>query len=70
MSVVGHEKISNLSIISAELQLQHVWVVLHTAPLDVDRGLLLPPTGRVLGCPVHLIQSSLFIKRKQTHTHE
>lgn len=57
--IVGHEEIPTLSIISVQLQLQHVWVVPHTAPLDVYGGLLLPTTGWVLGWPVHLVQSSL-----------
>lgn len=57
--VIYHEKIPLLSIISVELQLQHVWVVLHAAPLDVYWRLLLSATLRVLGWPVHLVQSSL-----------
>lgn len=64
MPVVGHEKISRLSIISAELQLQHVRVVSDAAPLDVDRRLLLAAARRILGCPVHLVQSSLCTGKK------
>lgn len=59
MPVVGHEESSLLGIISAQLQLQHVWVEPDVAPLDVDWGLLLSSTRWVFGCPVHLIQSPL-----------
>lgn len=58
--VVGQEEVPSLSIISAELQLQHVGVVPHAAPLDVNGGLFLPSTRRVPGWPVHLVQSSLW----------
>ena len=44
VSVIGHEEIPSLCIISLELQLQHIGVVSHIAPLDVDWGLLLTAT--------------------------
>ena len=61
--VIGHEKIPFLGIISVELQLQHVWVVLHAAPLDVYWRLLLTAAFRVPGRPVHLVQRSLCGKK-------
>lgn len=63
VAVVGHEEIPFLSIITAQLQLQHFWVVPHAAPLDVNRGLLLTATCGVLGRPVHLVQSSLCVNK-------
>lgn len=63
VAVVGHEEIPFLSIIPAQLQLQHVGVESHVAPLDVNRGLLLSATCGVLGRPVHLVQSSLCVNK-------
>lgn len=65
MPVIGHEKFPFQSIISVELQLQHVWVVSHAAPLDVYWGLLLTTTCGVLGWPVHLVQGSLYVKKTE-----
>lgn len=62
VAVVGHEEVPFLSIIACQLQLQHFWVVPHTAPLNVNRRLLPPTTCRVFGWPVHLVQSSLWVK--------
>lgn len=59
VTVIGHEEGSPLSIVAAQLQLQHVRVESHVAPLDVDGRLLLSSTCGVLGGPVHLIQSPL-----------
>lgn len=59
VTVVGHEEVPSLSIVAAQLQLQHVRVESHAAPLDVDGRLLLSSTGGVDGGPVHLIQSPL-----------
>lgn len=63
VAIVGHEEVPFLSIIACELQLQHFWVVPHTAPLNVNRRLLPPTTCRVFGWPVHLVQSSLWVKK-------
>lgn len=66
--VVGHEEVSLLCIVAAELQLQHVRVVPHVASLDVDGTLLLSSTRRVFNRPVHLVQSPLCVHR-QTGTY-
>lgn len=59
VSVVGHAKSPSLSVISSQLQLQYVWVVSDFASLDVNRRLFLSAASRILGRPVHLVQSSL-----------
>lgn len=59
VTIVGHEEGPPLVIVAAQLQLQHVRVESHVAPLDVDGRLLLSSTCGVLGGPVHLIQSPL-----------
>lgn len=60
VAVVAHAEDPPLSIVAAQLQLQHVRVESHAAPLDVDGRLLLSSTCGVLGGPVHLIQGPLW----------
>lgn len=60
VTVVAHAEDPLLSIVAAQLQLQHVRVESHVPPLDVDGRLLLSSTCGVLGGPVHLIQSPLW----------
>lgn len=62
VAVVGHEEIPSLSIVAAQLQLQHVWVEPDVAPLDVDGRLFLSTACGVFVSPVHLIQSSLCVE--------
>lgn len=59
VTVVGHVEVPLLSVVAIQLQLQHVRVESHIAPLDVNGRLLLSSTRRVFGGPVHLIQSPL-----------
>lgn len=60
VAVVAHVEGPPLIIVAAQLQLQHLRVESHVAPLDVDGRLLLSSTGGVLGGPVHLVQSPLW----------
>jgi len=68
VTVVGHEKVALLSIISSQFHLQHLGVVPHIPPLDVNGRLFLAAAGRILIWPMRLVQCPLF-SHTHTHTH-